>query len=717
MSARVATLGLALLGLAAAGAGSEARAEAVTPAARADAVTPADARKWLRAQERALAREDLAGALALVGTPELERALRYQLEQLFEARNYLKAEHRILETAPREDGSLEVEALRTLRSRLADRPSDVQEKLRLRQRLARRDGRVVAVEALPARRPLLPVVGRWAPEEWTGRVSLEPEPLRPFGSPEGRARIEVRVRLRNVSPGEASELAFGLHPFASDVSLRAGAAGELAAVRHEGVADVWQVELPEPVPAGAALRLELAYELHQVGDGLHARIAPDGAHLFPEAAWLPVFAPPPVSGTERATHDLSVEVPAGWTATVPGVLAQESELPNGRRSLRWFSRFPSKGLALVAGELERSEHRLTESLALDLWRQPGRGPAPASLLEAARSMAAHLEGLLGPAPAERVAIVEYLGEGMRQQPGWFVLANLRLEDEELYRRDREREPRFFLAHHLAHLWMVDSARPLGGPAEVLTEALCDHLAFDWLDEEVDPGLSEWHRRRITEYARSKPDDDGPLLAAQPEQGVRGLLFGYGKALVVLDGYREFAGRELWASALRGHAREHRGRQVGVGEIIESLTAGNARLENYVGTWIVGEGWADIVVHEPTARERIDGADGERRYEVAVEIANEGLGPVPVLVRTLEDRPDAQWREHRLELGTHSTTVLRFEARAPLLVVDADPRYVTWQDAVRNDAWPERKRKPKSLPGQQRKLTEEDQARLEKLLRD
>ncbi len=691
---------------------------ASAPALRAQEapVTRADALTWLSAVERVYAREDMPGLLALTGAESLQRMVKNQVGRLFEDRNYLKVKTELLDFTPRGDGTVEILFLEVMRSRPVDARSDVREKARRRLRLQRRDGAVVVIDALDADEPKLPDVGVWSAELWTGSVELVPQPSVPFGSPEGEARVSLRVRLRNLSPAAATRVEFGLHPFVRGLSLSLVGGPVVSVERHQGAADAWRLELPEPVEAGAAIELELDYTLDEVGEGSNARIGADGAHLFSESAWFPVFSPTIVPGADRASHDFTVVVPPNWTAVMPGELTNEERLADGRRALRWVSRFPGEALVVVAGELELGKLRLSDNLSVETWLQPGAGPVPPKLVAALQSMTAHYERRLGPAPVDRFTLVQSLAAGQRAQPAFMVIDDLDLMDAELYRRRRERQPLFYLAHQLTHLWLQDGVRPIGGPAQILTEGLCDHLTFGWMDAEIDDQISVWHRDRILHLARAKPASDRPILVTHP--GARDHdVFGAGKTLVVLDGFRSFAGPERWDGLLRDYVQGQRGRQVGVGEMLAAFGDGDARLESYVSSWIIGEGLADIAVHAPTAREVVDTETGAVTYEVELVLENLGLGPVPVLLRTLEDELGAPWHEEQLELGSMERTVLRYRLANPLRMVEVDPRLVTWQSAIGNDNHPVRKRKPKTFPGEHRKVTPDEQARLEKLLKD
>jgi hypothetical protein len=684
--------------------------------AEEEPVTRADAQAWLRAVETSYAREDLGTLLSLTANEVLERQVGINVGRLFKDRNYFKLSTRVLDFAPRTDGTAELEFIEVMLSRPKEARSDLREKTRRRVRLQRREGRVVVIDSLETDSPQLPASGQWSPEHWSGRVELSPRPAVPFGSPEGEAKVSVRLRLRNLSPTDAQQVAFGLHPFVTELSMKLAEGSELEVLRHEGTADAWSLALPQAVAPGQAVELEIDYALIEVGIGSHSRIGSEGAHLFPESAWLPTFAPTPVPGADRASHDVTVVVPKGWTGVAPGELVADEILADGRRAMRWQSRFPGEAVVVVAGALERADIRLSDHLTAEAWTQPGAGGVPPKLAAALESMTAHFERILGPAPVERFALVHALAPGRRAQPAFFVIDDPGLMEADLFERRRERQPLFYLAHQLTHLWLQDGVRPIGGPAQILTEGLCDHLAFDWFDASVDDRVSLWHRDRILHMTRSKPAADRPLLVTHPGAPDHD-VFGAGKALVVLDGFRAFAGADRWQGLLRDYVQEQRGKQVGVGELLAAFGAGDARLEAYVNAWIVGEGLADIAVHEPVTREVIDPASGERSYEIEVTVENLGLGPVPVALRTLEDAYGSPWREQQLELGSLESTVLRFELANPLRMVEADQRLLTWQSAVKNDTFPERKRKPKSFKGQKREVSERDQQRLEELLKN
>lgn len=645
---------------------------------------------FLEALERAYAGEDLAAVTALAH-PDYRDETRRQVAWIFKERNYFVLSHRVLEERAGEEGRIEVDVVTDLRSRRVEERQDRREK-GLRRYVLRPVGGSLLLEKSRS----LPLPGRlpdaaWVPEEWVLRVATWPAPARPFATPEGRVDVEARVRLRNVAARPLAEVRFGLHPFVE--RLRAGPEGAPLQVRRlEGPVDQWVVALGEPVDVGAATELELSYSFEQVGRSSGAFVGPRATHLFSTSAWHPIFSNPLPHDLARAAHDLIVEVPDGQVALAPGVLASEEDAPGGRRRFRWFSRFPGSELPIVIGRFDRSEVRLSPSLTLELYRAEGASPRDhAVLVDVLTSMATAGEALLGPPPTDRLVVVEHGGTALHGAPAFLALSQFGLEKTQEHEL-RHGHPFFFLAHRLAHLWFVDDIRAMGPALHVLTESLCDHFASTWAGDHLDPDLPRFYRELVLGPAAARQDSDRPLTASAPGQE-QGDVFGQGKGMVVLDAYRTFAGEAAWRDALSSYYREHRGGIAELPDLLRALARGDARLEDYVGTWFAGEGFSDPRVVRVTS-EPLAGESGP--YRVEVEVSNAGVGPVPVEMVVRTAGRTGVVRTPTLELGSHETSSYAFEAPTPAVSVVLDPHRLTWQSDVRNDEWPQRRRTRRDL---------------------
>jgi hypothetical protein len=655
---------------------------AQAPAARAStAVSVDEAEAVLREIEAAYRREDLPRIMAL-HAPAIHAQLRATLKELFTRRNYFALSHRIVRRSPLEDGNVQLDVATVLRSRPVDDAVDRREKTRWTYRMGRLapGGPVLVVDSKPGPQRPLPADGPWRPEEWVVRLAL-----RPAGSsgltPEGSADVELHVRLRNASHAAQRELAFGLHPFVDALSAELQGGGALALARDEGSADTWWGTLPAEVPAGGAIVLRLRYAFDEVGVTEASQLGRDGAWLSSPSAWHPVFRQLRPDDPLRATHDVTVVVPPGWSAVAPGVLAARTDLPAGGSSWRWFSRSPGSELAVVAGELAREETPLRPGLVVETWRRAGGGGTTEQgmgrMPERIASALRWLEDELGPAPVDRVTVVEYGGRALRAAPAWIAVPSDGPLVDGTSPRD-EAPAVYFAAHQLAHAWLVDRVETADGGARALLEGACDHLAAAWAGEDVDERLPEQFRLQVLDVAGPRADLDRPIVAARDGLPFDG-TFGRGKAHVALEMYRAFAGEDAWRRALRALPGEVGAGPVTSEAIVAALAGDDPRLLAFCGTWILGRGFADFVVGEVTSTEVVPG-----RFRIDVAVANQGVGPAPLLavISTVDGL-----HEERLDLATQEAAVITYEAGGAAREVWLDPDHATWQGRFDNDAWP------------------------------
>lgn len=651
------------------------------PAAAEPPVTEAEAREVLAELEEAYRREDLAGILARY-SEGLRPGVRQRLVTMFRERNYLRLEHRVLAVTTDAGGDAALDVAAVLRSRRVTDAFDRREKTRWRYELDRADdGTVRIVDAGPAERRVLSGAPTWEPAEWTGEVRLDPRRGH-LGTPEGDVAVTVAVTLRNVTPSPARVLGFALHPHVRRLAVaRGGRAMELQ--RDEGPGDTWWGELDPAVEPGGTLRLELDYELDLVGPDRHAQLGPDGGHLFTESAWLPLFGIPRHEDPARAVHDLTVVVPGDLVAVAPGTLASVEARPQDRRAHRFFSRFPGHDLPVVVGRFQRRQIPLTEELTLELVA-PGAStaPVPERLVSVLSGLARLAADVLGPPPTSSVVVVEAGGPdeaAMRAAPAFLVLGSTDLPAPNPGRPETP-QPYFFVAHHLAHLWFVDSVEARGPGAIVLTESLSDHLATAWVEEDQGHEAGALMRARLLRGLEAYADGDRPL--AREVDGLPHAEFlGRGKGRLVLDAYRAFAGETRWREALASYWRSARGGGAVFGDLVRALAGDDPRLQAFCGAWLLNEGVANPAIAE--VRFVGDGAEDEPGT-VFIELSNEGAGPIPLQVRLLVAQ---RTEDHRLELGADETLVLELAVPRRPASVQLDPRRLIWQALPGDDGWP------------------------------
>ena len=392
----------------------------VTAKSRAQAAElpgAAERRAALQAMSDAFRAEDLTAALAL-DAPGLQVVERPQLTAMFRDLNYLRLEQRVLSERALPDGAIEMDVVSTLSSRHVDESADRREKRRWIYVMERGPRGLVIRESHPARIPEIPLDATWDPVSWSGRVTLSPDARRDSG----RVEVVLEAVVRNGGVFASRRVGFGLQPFAEGLTVRSGGAG-LATSRNESAMDAWMVELPAPVPPGGEVALDMTYAFDQDGAPGAASFGRSGARLFSASGWHPLFRPSRADLPVLASHDLVIDVPAGWTGLAPGRKGPAPAKVSGRAVTRWISEFPGPELAVVAGPFKSMPVPLAGGRRLDVLALAARPAPSAGVRDEAAAAFAWLQHALGPSPLAGFTLVEMPGPAAGAQ-GMLVLGRL-----------------------------------------------------------------------------------------------------------------------------------------------------------------------------------------------------------------------------------------------------------------------------------------------------
>ena len=668
---------------------AEAQAQAEPPPIASEGeVTRADAEALFAALADANRREDVAGVTALYAGP-LATRVRAQAVRLFQERNYFSTETRIESAQPRAAGGLEVEVVQVFRSRPVHETSDRREKARWRYGIARVGGAPRIVESREAEPVRLPVQAAWTPERWTGRLVLSPAPR----GASGTLAVELDLVARHVGPAPSADVPFLLHAFTNGLDVRQGAAA-LPLRRVEGPVDVWTATLPAPVEPGGTVALHVTYVLDETGAAVTSSIAKDDARLLPGSAWLPVLRPSGGREPEMAEHDFVVETPEGLAAAMPGRLASDAALEGGRHEWRWVSERAGGDLLLVAGRWRHDVLPVADGFVVHAFVRADRDAAhPARLADLAVTAARFLERIT-PHPVSSVTVAD--GSVTRLVGAPQIVAVPDASGEWTRDAEKEESPTFFMAHHLAHAWVVDGATD--PPPPFVTEGLCDHLASTWSGEQLDPALPEIFRGSILGGIGEAANVDRPLVGsadAVPYADV----FGSGKAMLAFEGWRRLAGDARWREGL---AKWMTGPRTAA-SLLDALSAGDATLKAYVESFFLKQGLTEPRVEAVRLRElspaeasaaSLDAA-AWKQCEIVVE--NPGLLPVPLRVQIDVDA-GRQIRDVVMD-GEHLVVTLPVVSLPTH--VRLDPDRILWQSSSMDDVWPPHPSKPKRDWGHRR----------------
>jgi Peptidase family M1 domain len=420
-----------------------------------------------------------------------------------------------------------------------------------------------------------------------------------------RQRINVTIdtsgrELRGESiitlhPHGTTELSFDLYP--SAVVSRVSIAGREVPFRYSD--GMLVVELA-PGQRGQMIQLDIGYRavfnaplpapsagMENPGFGVNAVIAPEGVFLGSGVAWYPRPAVTPVKRT------LAVTTPAGIEAVSAGRrLEHRSE--QGKTISVWEEAHPVENLSLSAGHYDIAE-RAVGSLPLYTYFSPANAHLSDVYLEASVAWLTMYEGLFGPYPFEKFAIVENFLPTGYGFPSYTLLGG-----------DVIRLPFILttsLPHEVAHNWwgnglLVDFRE--GNWSEGLVTYLADYL----LEERKSPASGRDYRFRIlTDYAELvPPSGDFPLRSFVSRTDSASRAIGYGKGAMVFHMIRKQIGDTAFFAALRSLCREQMYRTVSWDDFTRAFSRTVGRdIGPFVKPWLERTGGPRLSLADVTVK--------------------------------------------------------------------------------------------------------------------
>ena len=476
--------------------------------------------------------------------------------------------------------------------------------------------------------------------------------------------IEVQDTINTVGDGAAG-VEFALHP-----ELTPELVGEGARLVELGRASSSDTGL-----AARRFRVELAtgqqqFTLRYRGRIMHAlrrqgeeyarafretpgMIAPEGVFLSAGSFWYPRVA------DQLLTFDLEIRLPKGWSGMSQGERSA-GEADDGSRRERWRCDAPQEEIYLIAGRFTEYREAGDPVEALVLLREPD--PALAKqYLDATRSYVELYNGLIGPYPYNKFALVENFWETGYGMPSFTLLGPKVIRFPFILHSS--------YPHEILHNWWgngvyVDYAS--GNWAEGLTSYLADHLIKEQRGQAV-----EYRRtalQKYTDYVRT--EQDFPLTAFRSRHSASSEAVGYGKTLMLFHMLRRQLGDQHFVEALRSFYRQYRFR-VADFDALEAVFSRVAPqpLDGFFAQWVQRQGAPALRVSEADVK-----AKGER-HVLTVLIEQTQPGPayslqVPVAVQ-LEGQSDAWQTGVRLE---QKQTRIELELTARPLRLEVDPEF-------------------------------------------
>ncbi len=387
-----------------------------------------------------------------------------------------------------------------------------------------------------------------------------------------------------------------LHPSPQQYS---GAPGASASPVSVNVYDIGGVTPGQDLTGDIEYEGVINYAVQESG-GEYARafaespglIEPRGVYLAGPTRWVPQVR------DALVTYTLNVALPAGWKSVSQGERSASAPLPGGGDagrsgvSERWSVATPTEEVHLIAAPFTEYSRDAGAVKAMAFLRKPD--PALAGrYLDATAQYLAMYQGLLGPYPYSKFALVENFWETGYGMPSFTLLG------EQVIRFPFILHSSY--PHELLHNWwgngvFVDLAG--GNWSEGLTAYLADHL----LAEQRGQGAE--HRRailqRVTDYV-TRESDFRPSRFVSRHDAVTEAI-GYGKTAMMWNMLRDKVGDDPFIKALRAFYRDNRFRAASYGDIENSFEAVTGRdLRPFFDQWVRSTGTPELRLDKVESR--------------------------------------------------------------------------------------------------------------------
>ena len=424
----------------------------------------------------------------------------------------------------------------------------------------------------------------------------------------------------------------------------------------------------------------------------------------PEGDYWPLLLP-------AHNYDVSLSVPDGWTAALPG----EVEVEEGDKGTTYHASFPSpvRSITLFIGPEEelRTTHLSLSGLTIEGVALPGDEDKVRVLMTYIPEILSDYGRRFGPYPYERLLLVEhpnqvgvaFAADGVVFIPKWFF-DRLNLTAEGML----SRYGRFVLAHELAHQWWGVGVGVDLDAENWLSEGLAQYASISWFEEKFGAeggnvfrferkGLGEAMaesavgfanlREHFTELPYLRIAFQGfdeavvkPTAELDYAQATSERL--YDKGYLVLRALAHLVGETAFDSILAKAAERFRGGTMSVAEFKELIEGETGKdLTWFFEAWVWGDAQADYAIERVVRRREGD----EFVTEVYLSRAGEGFLPVEVEVRGAgEEREREVWPR-----GEGTTGSLLFKTPFPVREVVVDPGHYALDVDRLNNVWPTR----------------------------
>jgi hypothetical protein len=393
----------------------------------------------------------------------------------------------------------------------------------------------------------------------------------------------------SLAAGDSSELVFELRESAR-VSSVTHAGVELAFRRHGSL-----LLFDNPQHGAETLTLTIDFTAHfgdrppdtpahdeDPGYGIVASIQPQGTFLSAGTAWYPQRR-----GSQQLL-ELCIAAPAGYHAVAAG-RRSEFRTSGDQSYSRWSLEQPVSGLALAAGPFSVHE-TIAGRIPVYAYFYAASAALAEEYLQAAVGYLALYEGLFGPYPFGKFAIVENFYPTGYGFPSWTLLGSSVIRLPFIVKTS--------LGHEIAHSWWgngVQVDERGGNWSEGLTTYVADYL---YQERTSVSAAKEYRLNLLRDFATLRNRDEFPPADFRSRYDRQSQIIGYGKVAMLLHMLRARIGEAAFWSGLRMVAEEYTGRRLGWPGLIEqfSRTSGQP-VADFLGPWLKRTGAPELSLAE------------------------------------------------------------------------------------------------------------------------
>jgi aminopeptidase N len=398
--------------------------------------------------------------------------------------------------------------------------------------------------------------------------------LAPFNGVEVSLELHPEASVLNVAvDGEAAPFFFAAGRLA--VHLPAGNEGQ-----PRRISVIYRARFNDPLPGRTVSTEDPSY-------GVNAVIGTEGVFLGGGVAWFPHTPALPARLT------IEVTAPAGIEAITAGEL-MERRTAGGKTISLWREAHPTGNPSLSAGRYLVSERKFG-ALPLYTYFLADDEALAAAYLDASARYLKFYEGLFGPYPFEKFAVVENFIPTGYGFPSYTLLGGSVIRLPFIISTS--------LPHEISHNWwgngvLVDYRE--GNWSEGLATYVADYL----LEEKKSPAAGRNYRSKIlTDYSSLvSPSADFPLDRFITRTNPATRAIGYGKSAMLFHMVRTMIGDTAFFNGLREVCREKLYHEASWSDFIRAFSHSSGKeLAPFMEQWLTRPGGPRLSLSGVTSR--------------------------------------------------------------------------------------------------------------------